>query len=715
MKKLNDNSDNHKIDNCINNNLKSNNRFVIFINNMRNILEDNIIINKFLRNTRIRVRLMTSFLLLSIIPLAALGIYSYLKSSKAIDTKIRAYSKEIIIQAGQKIEDELGKVENYAIELSLYDEMQKKIETVVTASEYERYQAVSDLANKMLVKFSPISSISFGAYLLPNGQSIWYKNVNGVKGNTEIADKFGKIADASSRDIVWTAEKLDSKHQLICIRKIKGITWSRDLGYLALGIDSNQFSNIFSNLDIGDGSELFVVDSSGRVISSSNTDELGQMYREEGLIHKISENTDNDGTFDFQNNMILYKKIKGTNWYLVGKIPFKYIHAEPDSIKSSLIIFVIVSFILSMLFSYLISVSISRPLDKMVYMIKEAKNGNLTLNVKDSYKDEIAVVIENFNEMVFNIRMLIEKVHFLAVDNVLKSSESIAKSSKQSHIVSEQISCSINEVAEGASKQVEEVNNTELHMNSLVESFNHVQETMVDVLEVVADTKNISDFSLDTIKMLNDKATESSNASNEVIEDIVELKDNMRQIEKIVEMIVGIANTTKLLALNATIEAAKAGETGKGFGIVAGEIKKLAHRTKNASISINEIINNIQKKTEHTVDTAYEANRIVNIQMDVVKETDTAFRKIYDAMSRISQYVDNVSASLDNAYISKDKAVHSIERISMLANQAASSAEEVAGSTTEQISSAEELALLASKFNDVAHKLREAVDKFKIK
>ncbi len=696
-------------------NSKSNNSLKKIINNIRNTLEENNIINKIFRNTRIRFRLITSFIILSIVPLATMGIYSYLMSSRAIDTKIKSYSRQIIEQAGQKIEDELGKVENYAIELSLSDEMQNRIEQIVTGDEFTSYQAASDLSNKMLVKFYPVNSISFGVFILPNNESIWYKKVHELMHSSEAAKKLFKMVDESSKDIVWTAEKLDSKHQIVLVRKVKGITWSKDLGYLLVGIDSIQFSNIFKNLDIGDNSELFIIDSTGKVISSSNADEFGQIYKEEGLIQKFSEETENTGAFDFNKNMILYSKIKGTDWYLVGKMPFKYIKAEPDSIRFSLIVFVIVSFILCMLFSYFISVSISRPLDKMVYMIKEAKSGNLTLNVKDAYKDEIAVVIDNFNEMLFNIRMLIEQVHFLAVENVSKNSKSIAESSKQSQILSEQISYSIKEVAEGASKQVEEVNNTKLHMNLLAENFNHVQKTMDDVLEVVTDTKNTSDSSLNTINTLNDTAIESSTASNEVIEDIVELQNNMKEIEHIVDVIVGITNTTKLLALNASIEAAKAGEAGKGFAIVANEIKKLAHRTRDASTSINEIINSIQKKTEHTVDTAYKANKIVNIQMDVVKETDNAFRIICDAMLNVSQYVNNASSSLDKAYQSKEQSVNSTERISILANHAASSADQVAASTIEQKSSAEDLALLSSQFNDMAQKLKEAVDKFKIK
>ncbi len=692
-------------------------------------IEGNSFITKFLRSSKIRTRLIVSFLALSILPLTVMGIYSMWLSSTTLDSKIRTYSKEAIEQVGIKIEDELKKYDNYTTELTLSDEMQTKIEQSLSENAFESYQASSDLYNKMLVKFTPIESVSFAMFMLPSGRNIHYKDINDLSHNPTETDKNIKNIKrlVENNDFKWTAEVLDSVPRLFCVRKIKGIRWSRDLGYIVIGMDNSRFIELYKNINIGEGAELLIIDSEGKVISSPNENEVGQFYYENGLIDEIvqheedtfeSDNYENGnkvGTFDYDGNMILYKKIQGSDWYMTTKIPLSYIYTERNSIRSSLIIFIAVCFVLSILLSYTISGSISKPLGKIVYMIQEAKNGNLAIDIKDNNKDEIAVVIRNFNEMAANIRMLIEQVRYLAVENILKSSEVIADSSKQSHMSSEQISFAVQEVAEGASKQVQEIHNTEASMNLLVDSFNEVENTMGAVLEMVYDTKEISDRSLDTVKHLNDKADETSAASKEVIEDIVELNEYMGQIRKIVELIVGISNQTKLLALNASIEAAKAGEAGKGFGVVASEVKKLAHRSKEASVSINSIISSILQKTEKTVDTAYRANSIIDVQMDAVRETDSTFRKICNAMSGISQHVDSVSDSLDKALESKDKAVYSIERISALADQAALSAEEAAASTEEQIYSAEELSLFSSKFNDMAHKLGEAVDKFKLK
>ena len=110
----------------------------------------------------------------------------------------------------------------------------------------------------------------------------------------------------------------------------------------------------------------------------------------------------------------------------------------------------------------------------------------------------------------------------------------------------------------------------------------------------------------------------------------------MKEIQNITKVIVGISEQTNLLALNAAIEAARAGAAGKGFAVVADEVKKLAHQSKSASITIDEIINKVKKKTELTVNDANNASTIIAKQMDAVKETDNSFKTIFNSMAGIS-------------------------------------------------------------------------------
>ncbi|MDP4180658.1 MAG: ATP-binding protein [Bacillota bacterium] len=380
-----------------------------FINNL---LGDNWITIKFLRNTKIKVRLMVAFMALSIIPLTLIGVFAYSLSSNTIDSKIRSYSRQLVRETGIKTEDALAKYKNDIVEMTLSDELQKKIGSLY-ADSYGSFQDTYDLSNILLLKFSIIKDVSFAALILDNGQLINYNLVNDIA-NTEITGRLKKLADnGSGQDVVWTTETLDSKHYLICIRKIKAVSWSKNLGYLIVGISNDNFLNIYKDIDIGKGSELFVMNTAGKVISSSNKSALGKLYNDKGLINRIVDNKNNDHILDYNNYMISYKEIRGTDWYLVGKIPISFINAEPNRIRSSLIIFILVCLGLSLFLAYLISGSISRPLDKMVFMMKEVKKGNLDFNINDRQKDEIAIVNGNdeisllslaFSEMIISLR-----------------------------------------------------------------------------------------------------------------------------------------------------------------------------------------------------------------------------------------------------------------------------------------------------------------------
>ena len=121
-------------------------------------------------------------------------------------------------------------------------------------------------------------------------------------------------------------------------------------------------------------------------------------------------------------------------------------------------------------------------------------------------------------------------------------------------------------------------------MNVLSENINTVGDNMKVILDVITNTEQLSRDALASVNTLNNKAVETRNVTNKIVVDINELNTDMKEIRKIVKVIVDIAEQTNLLSLNASIEAARAGEAGKGFEVVAGEVKKLADQSKRSFI-----------------------------------------------------------------------------------------------------------------------------------
>jgi len=364
-----------------------------------------------------------------------------------------------------------------------------------------------------------------------------------------------------------------------------------------------------------------------------------------------------------------------------------------------------------MLTSFIIAYSISSPLNNIMNLMEQAKKGKLNIELHDDNRDEMAQISASFNDMILNIRQLIIQVKMLSQD-VLSGSKKIATSSESTRASSGQIAVIMQQIAQGASEQADEATKSASNMNRLSERIDIVGKEMNTVSKSVCDAGEMSENALGTVKLLNERASLTKSVSQKIIDDIGSLNIDMKQIEKIIKIIAGISEQTDLLSLNAAIEAARAGEAGRGFAVVADEVKKLAYKSKEATVSINDTVKSIQKKTETTVNAANETSIIIEQQMSAVNETDNAFKTIFKEMGHVSNCFEEMVTSIKEILISKEKAIESIVQISAVSQQAAATAEEVSATTEEQMASSEELSNLSKELNGMACQLTTVISKF---
>lgn len=398
---------------------------------------------------------------------------------------------------------------------------------------------------------------------------------------------------------------------------------------------------------------------------------------------------------------------------IVATIPNSYLNAESNNIRNTIVIISGISIILAYFISSVIAKSVSIPSNSLIGLMMKAKSGNLALNIRDNSNDELGHITNHFNDMLANFCRIIKQVGE-STKTVLYNSERIALSAGQSHEASEQVALTIQHIAKGSSEQAAETMQGVNHMNNLSEGINKVGENMATVIEVVEQTANLCEKAFLIVKTLNEKAAMTSTVSEHTTSDINDLNEDMKKIRDIVKVIGDISEQTNLLSLNAAIEASRAGTAGLGFAVVAEEVKKLAQQSKDAAANIGYIINSINKKTNQTVKSAIEANDIIIQQMNSVKETDNAFRIIYNSMKSIIKNMNNMDSSVKDILNSKEKAVNAIEKISCVAEEAASTVQEVAASTQEQMAASEELASFAKSLDQMARSLNNEISSFNV-
>ena len=516
-------------------------------------------------------------------------------------------------------------------------------------------------------------------------------------------------ADEASKAILKTITAADGKNVLlhsgsniVMGSTIRSISTGNTLGVFYLVVKDSALSDIFKDVDLGTNSDVFVLDAKGTIISNKLNKDTGTIIKEKNLSAAVGKIDSTDPviktmTLNGSSSLVAISKLQEDyDWCVVATIPFSYLNKETNGIFVSIIFVGFLFLILALIASFMISKSISEPLKGLIKSMKEAKNGNLSIKIRDKSTDEIGEVLGNFSDMLSNIRALVSKVNESA-HNVLENSNKISTSSEQSYISSEQISLTIQEIAKGSSDQANDIALGMQYMGNLSDGISVVGSDMGKVLDFVENTKQLSENALVAVKSLNDKAIQTNSVSEKIITDINVLNNDTKEIKKIVKVIVGIAEQTNLLSLNAAIEAARAGEAGRGFAVVADEVKKLADQSKEASILINNIIGNIQQKTELTVNAANSASLIIKQQMDAVTETDNAFKTILNAMSSISGGIERMGSSVNGMVSLKDKTMGVIENVSAIAEESAATSEEVSASTEEQMAGAEDLSNLAKE------------------
>lgn len=676
-------------------------------------------VNSFLRNTKIQTRLISGFLILSLIPLILTGLFSYNSSSKAIASKIDVSNRELIGQLNINIQNLLSEYEKISMEMQMSKEIQELnfLENREQLDQNVKKNAAQSLFRK---KTSSMKYLWATGIILYNKTVVAYDTVPGLSENTELIDALYNSTIESDGLPKWDVKKLsDTQDALVLTRKIipeGSSAIGRPVGVYYILVREQDFSlATIKNIDLGTGSQLSIITKNGSIVSSTKENSFLGQYDKPSLLAFLP-NLDEKGLLveSIDNSLLTVAKLgKLLDWYLVGDIPYSYLNRESKAILTQIIIIAIGCFALALLFSIIIAKGVSTPLKKLSKCMKEASEGDLTVSITDKNKDEIAQLINSFSNMVSKIRSLIETVQ-QAGKNVLSNAAEISTLSDNSYAFSDQISSTVQEIAEGATEQASDINDGMIYMNKLSQDIEKVSSDTENVLIVVNDTKELSQAALTSVMDLESKTMSTRTVNDKVVSDMNNLNSKMKEIKNIIDVIVSIAEQTNLLSLNASIEAARAGKAGLGFAVVAEEIRKLADKTREAPTMIANIITEIQKDTEITTEATNNASIIINEQIKAVQETNKTFKTILSSMDGISEQISHMEFSVNEITVTEQKTRKIFENVSAVSQQAAATSEEVASSTEEQMLGAEELNKHAKELEQMAGQLSNAISLFKV-
>ncbi|WP_419095854.1 methyl-accepting chemotaxis protein [Halalkalibacter suaedae] len=297
---------------------------------------------------------------------------------------------------------------------------------------------------------------------------------------------------------------------------------------------------------------------------------------------------------------------------------------------------------------------------------------------------------------------------------VSASSEQLTATSQQAVSAAEEVANTIDEIASGATGQAKD---TEKGAAQILELGNLIEQDQKYVASLVESTDNVSvlkDEGLDSLKELIEKTSTNTKSIKEIKEIILTTNASAEKIASASQMIKSISEQTNLLALNAAIEAARAGEAGKGFAVVADEVRKLAEQSNEFTEDIVKIIQELTMKTENAVSTMDLVDENTTSQVKSLESTNTKFVGIAEAIQTMTEAMSRITDSGQDMQVKKDELISLIDNLSAIAEENAASTEEASASVEEQTASMNELATSSEELAKLAEKMQESISKFKI-
>lgn len=390
--------------------------------------------------------------------------------------------------------------------------------------------------------------------------------------------------------------------------------------------------------------------------------------------------------------LIRYKRIKTLIQELQDQADLnseELIKESEATYKNTIVVSIVVDFLvigISIFIVFIFIKTISDPLNKIAFLTTKIAAGDLKVSLDENdNKDEIGKLVTGFNLMISSFRNMLQDVSE-TIDVLSSSSIQISTSSSQLATSSNETATSVTETT----ATVEEVRQTTNVSNVKARQ---VAESSHRATQVSAAGKKYTD---ETIEGINKVGAQMES----IADSIIKLSEQSRAISEIISSVNDLAEQTNLLAVNASIEAARAGEQGKGFVVVAQEIKSLADQSKQATIQVRTILNEIQNAIAAAVMATEQGSKMVETGIKQSTQTGSAIQSIAESITEAAQLAVQISASSQEQSVGMDQVALAMENIKFASMQNAQ--------TTKQ------LELSAKSLKDMGNKLKDLIQNYKV-
>lgn len=457
-------------------------------------------------------------------------------------------------------------------------------------------------------------------------------------------------------------------------------------------------------------------DQSGKRLTGTKADEsVARAVTQDGRTVE-----DYNITIDGEKYYACYAPLKGSGDKVIGMTfagkPVKQVEALISQRTREIIIVETVMVLIALVVIFILTRSIQTGLQAAEKAVHRLSNGDLTAVVESKAmrrNDElgdmakgVAVLMNQLLEVVNNIRASSEQL--------LKSGTDLSNMASQTSSTADDISKAIEEISQGAVAQADEIEKASHDVDTMGQLIGHIADNVAELDQGTQEIKGSSDRSIDIIRELTDSNDRSMEAVKEISRQVNATNESALKIRAAVDLITSIAEETNLLSLNASIEAARAGEQGRGFAVVAGQIQKLAEQSNESAGSIADIIRDLLKDSENSVEVMEEVQKIMNEQQEKLHATRKQIVEVGDGISGAAQAAGMIRQQTENCNSARANVADVISNLSAISEQNAASTEETTASMEEMNAAINLLAESAQQLQEMSKSLEENISFFRV-
>lgn len=660
----------------------------------------------------IKNQVMVFVLVISILPLLCNSVFQQIYFNRIGVNEIKAHQNDIAKMKTESIDnwlkEKITRIEGMAIEQA----NDKGIDEKKIITSFERM--------KKRINKGGVKNFS---YIDLNGNLL---NSDGSKINIADQEHFKKAI--ASKELVISdifVDKTDGSRIMVLDKPI--LNDKGEIKYiLQIVVNSKEIETLVKNIKIGKTGYAFLLNSKGVFLSYFDETKIGKDYSEVNpdswTIIKNSVFSNNSGYVEYisavdnKERCASYQTISSTGWKLVIAVPKSEIYEGVNkSLKMSLII-ISVTIGISIILSVLFSISINKPINNVTELLNETANFNLV--EKDNYKnllkrkDEIGTMVNSLNNMRSELRNLTNRIK-IGSNEVESNSKNLSAIINETTNSIEGVAKASGELAEGANDLVKNIQVSVEELQALSYEINEEVNSSELMKKYVNETNKANKEGFKYVNKLENSVKINVGLTENIVEQINVLDKKSEYINKITDTIKSITAQINLLSLNAAIEAAKAGENGRGFAIVADEIRKLANETSSATKEIEQIVKDVKNEVDVTKMEMIDVKKAIEETNIAARDTKLAFEDIDKAVSNIISQIDILIKNIENISQNKNKVIEGIENISAISEESASSTEEIAASAEQQYAAMEQILKFTGNLNNIALELNSLVSKFK--